>query len=111
MGVEVKSDISWIVTNYENIELEAKAIKETIELCVNEKNRQQVVNDSLQSFRNERIDESNQVELMAKHTLIEVANTKYIKEEQKVALVELLVERCYKGYEVDYAYIFDKQVA
>jgi predicted GNAT family acetyltransferase len=110
-SVVVKPDMSWIIANYENPVLEAKAIQETIELCVKQKGRQQVVNDSIQSFREEKVDEMNPVELMAKETLIAVAKSKFLEDEQKVILIQLLVERNYRGYEVDYSYIFDRNVA
>lgn len=110
-SVLVKPDISWIVGNYENPLLEEKAVQETIELCLKEKERQQVVNDSIQSFREIKVDARNLVELKAKETLIEVVSTKFLKEEQKAVLIQFLVERCYRGYEVNYSYIFDKNVA
>lgn len=106
-----KPDMSWIISNYENPELEAKAIQEAIELCMKQKGRQQVVNDSIQSFRQEKVDESNPTELMAKNTLIAVAKSKFLEDDQKAILIRLLVERNYKGYEPDFSYIFDKQIA
>ncbi|PLS19411.1 hypothetical protein CVD28_03070 [Bacillus sp. M6-12] len=106
-----KPDMSWIIANYENPELEVKAIQEAIELCVKQKGRQQVVNDSIQSFREEKVDEGNPTELMAKNTLIAVAKTKFLEDDQKEILVRLLVERNFRGYQADYSYIFDKQIA
>jgi hypothetical protein len=98
----------WIMDNYKNEVLEANAIELTIQTCLQQTTRQQVVNDSLKSFRAIAIDESCLYELNAKDVLVSVAKSKEMDYEQKRVLIRFLIERNVEGYQVDYSYIFDQ---
>lgn len=109
--MEKNTSMDWIIANYENQELEAQAVQETIDACLKYKHSQQVVNDAIQSFRMVPVQEKNSAELRAKNILIAVAKEKKLKAEQKYCLVQFLVQRGFGDYAVDYSYIFDGQVA
>lgn len=111
IGSSEAHDMSWVINNYNNPELERNAMRQAVEEFMKLFTPQQVVDDSLVSFRIHRIDESNPVEYEAKRTLIELTKSKYLNEVQKRSLIALLVIRAYPGYEIDYSYIFDKKVA
>lgn len=98
---------SYWYKNYEDKEIEAQAIQETVATCMNTIGRQQIVNDALNSFRGVPVDESDPYELGAKEVLITLAKTKVIENKQMETLIRFLIERSEDGYCVNYAYIFD----
>lgn len=94
-----------------NQKLKEQAIQNTVEEYIGKVHPQQVVNDAIKSFREEKINEKLPVERKAKETLIKLTKTKFAEEEDIRALLELLVSRNEEGYEINYVYIFDKQIA
>ena len=65
---------------------------------------QQVVDDILQSFREEPVDEHDESECLARDILITTARRKTLSDKQKVCLLKVLVHRLADGYECDWSY-------
>ncbi|ARO21476.1 MULTISPECIES: hypothetical protein [Bacillus cereus group] len=63
---------------------------------------QKVIDDVIQSFKDNPVDESDKHECLARDILITVARTKTLSIKQKTRLVMVLVDRYTVGYECNY---------
>ncbi|MGM2632343.1 hypothetical protein [Bacillus cereus group sp. Bce040] len=78
------------------------SLQETVARLMQSVPSQKVVDDILQSFREEPVDKHSKGECLARDILITTAKRKTLSPKQKVRLVEVLVIRCADGYECDY---------
>ncbi|MGG1071354.1 hypothetical protein ABE178_16235 [Priestia megaterium] len=83
---------------------EACAINNTIDELTKTVPNQQVINDIIQSFKDDPVDGTDSSECLARDILVTVAKRKTLSSKQKKCLVRVLVERSDDGYEIDWSY-------
>lgn len=84
---------------YEYMMIENYMISESIDKYLKIYSPQQVVHDAINSFKEQAVDEYEEIEVVSRDILKTIARTKRVSPKQKRCLIKMMVLRGENGYE------------